>query len=73
MSLKESISYKEVYLKAFSLSSSEILKSVVSKVFTFRMRDFHITVPSASIGHVFLRVQSRLFCKLMLQKGSIQS
>lgn len=50
MSLEESISYKEVYLKAFFFSPSIILKSVVSEVLTHR-----ICVPSASIENVSLR------------------
>lgn len=51
MNLEESIFYKEVYLKAFSLSPFKILKSVVSEVLTHR-----IYVPSASIlKSVFLR------------------
>lgn len=54
MSLEESISYKEVYLKAFSLSPSKRLKSVVSEILTNR-----ICVPSVSIEYAFLQELSR--------------
>lgn len=54
MNLEESISYKEVYLKAFSLSPSKILKSVVSEILTNRIR-----VPSVSIEYIFLWELSR--------------